>query len=109
MKTYKTTVYPSQHELYELFAELINPRFKNKVKSGSLELLITNTSDGIEIGQPQYYDGYLYKVKISGNEVLVKKSEHYVDDVNSLALEDIIDNIIVEYLGVNHIETILLP
>jgi hypothetical protein len=108
MKTYKTSVYPSQHELFELFSESVNPRFADKLKT-DLSLLITETADGIEIGQPGFYETYLYKIKVVGSEVHVGKSEHYVDDVNSLALEDIIDDIITQYLGINYIETILQP
>lgn len=108
MKTYKTTVYPSQHKLYELFCETLESRFDNKIKNG-LKLGITETTEGIEIDVPGYYETFLYKIKIIGPEIHVSKSEHYIDDVNSLALEDLIDNIIVEYLGSGHIETVLQP
>ncbi len=108
MKTYKTSVYPSQHELFELFKEHVPERFSDKIKK-ELQLTITETAEGIEIGIPEFYETYLYKIKVVGSEVHAAKSEHYIDDVNNLALEDIIDETIVDYLGVNHIETILQP
>jgi hypothetical protein len=108
MKTYKTTVQPSLHKLYELFCETVNEKFADKTKS-NVKLTITETDQSIEIGQPDFYKTYLYKIQINGSDVLVGKSEHYIDDIYCLALEDIIDNIIVEYLGINHIETILQP
>ncbi|MBW4889178.1 hypothetical protein KXQ82_05600 [Mucilaginibacter sp. HMF5004] len=108
MKTYKTNISPSQDELYRLFSTSLNAGLTDKIKS-DIHLVITQTTDGIEIGQPDFYETYLYKITINGNDVLVGKSEHYIDDVNSLALEDLIDNIITGYLGINSIETILQP
>jgi flavorubredoxin len=108
MKIYKTTVYPSQQDLYELLCASVDQKFADKVKS-DIKLAITESDHGIEIGQPHIYETYLYMIKIKGSDVLVSKSEHYIDDIYSLALEDIIDSIIVEYLGVKHIETILQP
>lgn len=85
--------------------ELLNSRFNDKIQT-DLELSIVEKEDGIEIGQPEFYETFLYKIDVVGNDVNVSKSEHYVDDVNSLALDGIINSIIHEYIGDDNIETI---
>jgi len=60
----------------------------------------------IEIGQPDFYDSFLYKMMINGSDIQLIKSEHYVDDVYNLALEDIVLSLIESYIGEEHIEAI---
>jgi len=68
---------------------------------------ITQTADNtIEIGQPEYYESFLYKMIVTGSDIQLIKSEHYVDDVYNLALEDIVLSLIKSYLGEDNIEMI---
>lgn len=68
---------------------------------------VTQTEDNnIEIGQPDLYESFLYKLLVNGNDMQLIKSEHYVDDVYNLALEDIVLSLIESYIGEDNIETI---
>lgn len=68
---------------------------------------ITQTEGGtIEIGQPDFYESFLYKIVVNGSDIQLIKSEHYVDDVYNLALEDIVLSLIESYIGEENIETI---
>jgi hypothetical protein len=106
MKTFKTTIYPSAQALQQYFAEHLNPLFKNKIQKDVM-MHITQTEGGtIEIGQPDFYESFLYKIVVNGSDIQLIKSEHYVDDVYNLALEDIVLSLIESYIGEENIETI---
>ena len=105
MKTFKTTVYPSVQALRQYLAERLNTLFKNKIQK-DVTMQITEHGNIIEIGQPEFYESFLYKIIVTGNDVQLIKSEHYVDDVYNLALEDIVLSLIESYIGQENIETI---
>ena len=52
----------------------------------------------IEINQPEYYEDYLFRIELKGNELYVAKSEHYVDDINFITLQSIIETLQMERL-----------
>ncbi len=106
MKTFKTQVYPSAQALHQYLTERLNPLFKNKIQK-DITMHITRPGDNtIEIGQPDFYESFLYKIMINGSDIQLIKSEHYVDDVYNLALEDIVLSLIESYIGEENIETI---
>jgi L-rhamnose mutarotase len=67
---------------------------------------IKEIADTIMIEQPQLYDDFLFKLEFSENEIHVTKSEHYTDDVNVLTLEDLLNNLYLEYPGRENIRQI---
>lgn len=106
MKVFKTTIYPSAQALRQYLTERLNTLFKNKIQK-DITMQITEPGDNtIEIGQPDFYESFLYKIIINGSDVQLIKSEHYVDDVYNLALEDIVLSLIESYIGHENIETI---
>lgn len=106
MKTYKTTIYPSRHQLYLELVKLADQKFKEHIKTKE-HLYITEKEDGIEIGIPEIYETYLYKIDVKGSNVSINKSEHYTDDINSLTLENVINDIVLNYIGEANIDGIL--
>jgi hypothetical protein len=70
----------------------LNPAFQ-KSRQTDITFNIIEQGDTIEINQPEYYDGYLFRITAKGNELHVGKSEHYVDDINFITLQHIIENL----------------
>ncbi len=105
MKIINTTRPISVHELKEFLDEKLNPLFK-KQRQIDLEFFIEELGDTIEIQNVENYDGFLFKIEIHGNQIHVIKSEHYTDDVNVLTLEDIMNNLFLEFPGRGEIDYI---
>ncbi|EHQ24366.1 hypothetical protein [Mucilaginibacter paludis] len=105
MKTYQTTINPSVHHLSQVISELLPAKFNSKVNRDHLIQVIEN-GNAIEIGLAAPYEEYLYKVEVDGNNVRISKSEHYTDDVNSLAMEDVLTDIVIAFIGKEHIVSI---
>jgi len=76
----------------------LNPLF-HKQKQSDINFLTENKNGAIEISHPELYDGFLFKIEIEGNELHITRSEHYVDDVNSLTIESILNNLFEELAG----------
>ena len=70
----------------------LNPAFQ-KSRQVDIEFNIKQDSNVIEIDQPEYYEGYLFRIEAQGNKLYISKSEHYVDDINFITLQHIIDNL----------------
>jgi hypothetical protein len=105
MKTYNTSISPSIHNLYLLLEKQLPAKFSDKIK-GAGNLLIAEKGNSIEIGLPAPYESYLYKIEVINRAVNISKSEHYTDDVNSLALEDILTDIVMASIGRSNIDGI---
>jgi len=93
-------------ELLNLLQEKLNPLFREQ-KQSDLNFTIENNDGAIEISQPEVYEGYLFSIAINGNELWVTRSEHYVDDVNSLTIESILNDLFVELAGEKGITFVL--
>ena len=53
----------------------------------------------VEISHPELYEGFLFRIEIKGEELHITRSEHYVDDVNSLTVESILNFLFEELAG----------
>lgn len=105
MKTYQTTITPSVHDLCQVITELLPAKFNSKVNKDHT-INIVEKSNAIEIGLPAPYEEYLYLVEVDGNNLRISKSEHYTDDVNSLAMEDVLTDIVIAFIGKENIQAI---
>ena len=82
-------------ELLQLLEKKLNPLFEAQRKTAVY--FITEHKDGaVEISQPDLYEGFLFRIEIKGDELHVTRSEHYVDDVNSLTVESILNEIFAQ-------------
>lgn len=104
MKTYQTIKAPTVQQLYDALATQLPAKFNDKIKAqGGTNLNVVENGNSIEIWLPAPYEDYLYKIDVDGNDVSVSKSEHYTDDVNSLAMEDVLMDIVVATIGEKNI------
>jgi hypothetical protein len=86
-------------ELHSHIQQHLNPLFREQRKS-NLSFTIEKTNDAIEISQPELYeDDVLFKIEIKGSELWITRSEHYVDDVNSLTIESILNDLFGDTSG----------
>jgi hypothetical protein len=69
-------------QLTETLQQKLNPMFM-QARQTDIEFNIVKEGNTIEINQPEYYDGDLFKITVQGNKLYVAKSEHYVDDINA--------------------------
>jgi len=54
----------------------------------------------IEISEPTLY-GFLYKMELNGSEMNMTRSEHWTDDVNSLTVESILNELFKDAAGLD--------
>jgi len=80
------------NELYNHINEKLNPLF-HKQKQSDINFTVTNTPSGIEISQPELYDGVLFSIAVQDDELWITRNEHYVDDINSITVESILNNL----------------
>jgi len=85
--------------IYNHLSQNINPLF-SKHKPTTYNYTVTNTGNAIEITQPELYPGdVLYHLEIDHDKLNILRSEHYVDDVNSLTLESVMNELFDDLSG----------
>ena len=85
-------------QLYNLLQQKLKLFFQEQRKT-DMELTIAKAGNTIEISLPEKYEGVLFSIGINGTELLIKRSEHYVDDVNSLTIESILNSLFEDVAG----------
>ena len=78
------------NSLYNHLLQKLVPLFRERRKE-NFDLQIEKNGDTIEISQPGLYEGVLFWLKVAGSEIQITRNEHYVDDVNSLTIESILN------------------
>ena len=96
----------TKDQLLKFLQEKLNPLFQ-KQKQSDLQFTIESKGDTIEISQPDLYAGFLFQIEINGTQLLITRSEHYVDDINSLTLESILNGMFEELSGNNGVKLVL--
>lgn len=96
----------SSYELYMLLQQKLNPLF-HKQRDENVNFTFEQNNGAIEIYQRDLYEGFLYHIEIRGTELYITRSEHYVDDVNSLTLESIL-NVLFEEVAKDGKVTLVL-
>ncbi|MCC8409364.1 hypothetical protein LJ707_10510 [Mucilaginibacter sp. UR6-1] len=99
MKIINTTKPLLVDNLYDYLKANLNRQFaEHRNEEINFDLLLNGQS--IDIQKPDLYDGFLFRLTATGSNTLeVAKSEHYVDDVNVLTLESVLDDLFVKHLG----------
>ena len=86
-------------QLFNHLQERLNPLFKEQRQS-DLDFEIKKAGDAIEISHPEIYgDEVLFRIEIKGADLNITRSEHYVDDVNSLTVESILNDLFKDVSG----------
>jgi hypothetical protein len=95
MKIININTITTNDQLSSLLQQKLNPLFHQQKQSDIN--FITEINDGaVEISQPEIYEGFLFRIEIKGTELHITRSEHYVDDVNSLTVESILNSLFEE-------------
>jgi len=85
--------------VYNHLKQNLNPQFKKHKPTIFLFNIDKNADNSIEITQPELYDGALFRIEANGYDLNITRSEHYVDDVNSLTLESALNELFDELSG----------
>ena len=85
-------------QLYTILCQKLNPYFKAQ-RQQDIDFTIEDKGGFIEISQPEMYEGFLFRIEISGTQLHITRSEHYVDDVNSLTVESILNSLFDDLSG----------
>ncbi|OOQ59129.1 hypothetical protein [Mucilaginibacter pedocola] len=78
--------------LYQHIKQRLNPIFREQ-RQVDFDLVIENTPAGITISQPEMYEGELFIIAVQDDELWITRNEHYVDDVNSVTIESILNSL----------------
>ena len=106
MKIIHTKGPVNAQDLKSFLESKLPPLFK-KQRQADIDFVYTLSRDGVEIAQPDMYEDFLFRIAVVNDQELhVTKSEHYTDDVNVLTIEDIMNNLFLEYPGRDNIESI---
>ncbi len=79
-------------ELLSHLQHKLNPLFKEQRQVDNV-LQIFKANDVVNIAMPELYEGELFQIAVNGTELWITRNEHYVDDVNSLAIESILNQL----------------
>ena len=79
-------------ELLEHLRSRLNTLFREQ-RQVDFDLTIEKNGNAVEISQPEMYEGALFKIEVKGSELHITRNEHYVDDVNSLTIESILNSL----------------
>jgi hypothetical protein len=99
-----TTLTP--RELLYHLTQKLNPLFQQQ-RGSDLVFKIEKVDEAVEISHPEIYEGFLFRIEIQGNELFITRSEHYVDDVNSLTLESILNKLFEDLAGKKGVKIML--
>lgn len=87
------------NELYELINQKLNPLFHEQ-KQSDINFAVENKNGDIEITQPELYgDAVLFHIEPDGQRLNITRSEHYVDDINSITVESVLNILFGEISG----------
>ncbi len=82
----------STDALFTHIRERLNPIFQ-KQRQSDISFSLSNTPAGINISQPDLYEGVLFNIVVQGDQLWITRNEHYVDDVNSITVESILNSL----------------
>lgn len=94
-------------ELFDLIRRQLNTLFHEQRKT-ELDFIIKRSGNVIDITQPDLYPGdILYHIEVAQDELRITRCEHYVDDVNSLTVESILNDLFKIIAGKSGTDLIL--
>ncbi|HVV55219.1 MAG TPA: hypothetical protein VHC47_07845 [Mucilaginibacter sp.] len=69
-----------------------------KHRSEQMHFDVGGEGNIIEISEPEFY-GFLYRIEVQDSTLHITRSEHYVDDVNSLTVESVLNDLLGDLAG----------
>lgn len=92
MKTITLHTRIDPDHLYDIIQQKLNPLFWEQ-RQERIVFQVVKNGNGVDILQEQMYDGPLFHLEAKGLQLLITRNEHYVDDVNSLTIESILNSL----------------
>jgi hypothetical protein len=88
-------------ELRDHIRENLDSKFKD-YRDTEVHFVVEGEGNVTDISQPELYPGdILYHIEAEGQELHITRSEHYTDDVNSLTIESILNDLFKDHSGIN--------
>ena len=84
--------------LYNHLKNDLNTVFQ-KYKPTSYKFDVVQNGGSIDILMPELYEEVLYHIEPKEDKLYITRSEHYVDDVNSLTLESALNELFEDLSG----------
>jgi hypothetical protein len=94
-------------KLIALLDQKLNPLFHHQRHCDDIGFINENKDGAIEISCPEIYEGFLFRIEIKGRELHITRSEHYIDDVNSLTVESILNELFKELAADGNVTFVL--
>ncbi|MCQ6961157.1 hypothetical protein [Mucilaginibacter aquariorum] len=85
-------------QLFNHLQDRLNPIFQ-KQRQSDISFNIANTPTGIEISYPKLYEGILFTITVQDDQLWITRNEHYVDDINSITVESILNSLFDDISG----------
>ena len=85
-------------EILDHLTRNLNKLFHEQ-RQTDMSFVMEQKGDVVEISQPEVYEGFLFRIEPHVTELWITRSEHYTDDVNSLALESILNQLFEDLSG----------
>ena len=85
--------------LYNHLQQNLNTLFHKQRQDSNINFVIENKGDTIEISEQEIYDAVLFSITVKNTQLHITRSEHYVDDVNSLTVESILNSLFENVSG----------
>ena len=86
------------NELRRHIGDKIDKMFREQRKE-AMHFDVEGSDNIIEIFQRDQYEGFLFRIEVKGQDLHITRSEHYVDDVNSLTVESILNDLFKDLSG----------
>ena len=71
----------------------------HKQRQSDISFIVEENDGAVEISQPEMYEGVLFHIEPKGTDLNITRSENYVDDVNSLTIESILEKLFDDLSG----------
>ncbi|MVN90226.1 hypothetical protein [Mucilaginibacter aquatilis] len=104
MKIVHTTAPVNVEDLKSFLENDLNTKFKEH-RHLDVDLKVVLSGNSLDISIPDLYDDFLFRIEaVNNDELHIIKSEHYTDDVNVLTIEEIMNNLMLDYPGRDNID-----
>ena len=98
MKIINVNAALTPQQIQEHLSRNINVLFHVQTQT-DLNFVVEQKDNAVEIYQPDLYEGFLFRIEPHVLELWITRSEHYVDDVNSLTLESVLNKLFEDLAG----------
>jgi hypothetical protein len=85
-------------EVFVLLQQKLNQQFQQQRRI-TLSFNIEHRRSFIEINQPDLYEGFLFRIEVKDTKLCITRTADYINDVNALTIESILNILFEELAG----------